>query len=76
MPTWSPGFDACGLEMVGEAVGPLLHLRVGAALSVADHEVAVGEIVDRVLEEIGQVVLHGFSRTRFSFDRQPVQAVC
>ena len=53
------GGDALRLEVVGELVGPGLQLRVGAAL-VADHEdLAISDRVDRVLEQVGDVVRHG-----------------
>lgn len=53
------GTDAVRLQVVGEAIGPLLHLGVGAPLPVADEVLAVGEVVDGVLEQIGEVEVHG-----------------
>jgi hypothetical protein len=44
--------------VVGEPVGPLLELRIGAPL-VPDHQhLPVGHEVDGVLEEVGDVVGH------------------
>ena len=53
------GPDALGGQVVGEPVRPLLHLGVRAALAVADEVLPVGEVVGRVLEQIGEVELHG-----------------
>ena len=65
MPTWSPGSMPCACEVVREPVGPRFHLGVGAALALGDEVLAIGEVVDGVLEEIGEVVLHGRqARTR------------
>ena len=53
------GPDALRGEVVGELVGPLLHLSVRAALAVADDVLPLAEVVRRVLEEVGEVELHG-----------------
>ena len=47
-----------GGEVVGEPVGPLLELGVGAPLALGDEVLPVGEVVDGVLEQIGEVELH------------------
>ena len=60
MPTWSPGPMPWAAQVVREPVGALLHLGVGAALPVADEVLAVAEVVDGVLEQIGEVELHRF----------------
>ena len=55
MPTWSPGPDALGGQEVGQSVGPLLHLGVGAALARGHQVLPVPEGVDGGLEHVGQV---------------------
>jgi hypothetical protein len=55
------GLHAGLRQVVGEPVGPLLHLGVGAALPLRHEVLAVAEVVDAVLEEVGEVVLHGDS---------------
>src|SRR5213075_58871 len=67
-PDMIAGADALGGEMVGEAVRPLLHLSVRAALAVADDVLPLAEVVRRVLEEVGEIELHG-SETRTRSDR-------
>ena len=50
--------DTVGRQVVGQLVGPGLHLGVGPALAVGDQALPVTEVVDRVLEQIGEVELH------------------
>ena len=45
-------------QVVGQAVGALVELGVGALLAVAHHGQAVGHGVDGVLEQVGEVVRH------------------
>ena len=52
------GPDALGGEVVGEPVGPRLHLGVGAALAVGDEVLPLGEGSTAVLEQVGEVELH------------------
>ena len=58
MPDVVAGADAVRREVVGEPVGAGLHLVVGAALPLRDEVLAGPEVVDGVLEEVGQVELH------------------
>ena len=53
-----PGSDALGGQMVGQPIGPGLHLGVGAALPVGDQVFTLGIGVDCRLEEVGEVALH------------------
>jgi hypothetical protein len=56
----SAGPDPLGGQVVRQPVGTGVHLRVRAAL-VAGHEVlAIAELVDGVLEQIGQVEFQTF----------------
>jgi hypothetical protein len=54
------GADALAGEVVGEAVGPGVHLGVGAPRPVGHQVLALGPRVGGVLEEVGQVELHRF----------------
>ena len=58
MPTWSPGPMPLGGQVVGQPVGPRLHLGVGAPLAVGDEVLPVGVGVDGGLEQVGEVELH------------------
>ena len=55
------GLDALGDQVVGEPVGPLLELPVGAPLVADDQHLAVGHEVDGVLEQVRDVVRHSGS---------------
>ena len=50
--------DALGGEVVGQLVGPGLHLGVGAPLAVRDQVLPLGVGVDGRLEQVGEVELH------------------
>jgi len=52
------GSDPVVREVVREAVGALLHLGVGAALTLRDQVLASSEVVGGVLEQVSQVELH------------------
>ena len=52
------GADALSGEVVGETVGPRLHLLVRPALAFGDEVLALAEGVDRRLEEVGEVEVH------------------
>ena len=54
-----PRPDAPGGQVVGQPVGPGLHLRVGPALPLGDQVVPLGIGVDGCLEQIGEVELLG-----------------
>ena len=53
------GPDALLPEVVGQPVGASLHLRVRAPPPLGHEVLAIAERVDGVLEQIGEVELHG-----------------
>ena len=50
--------DPVRREMVRQPVGAGLHLGVGPALPLGDEVLAGPEVIDGVLEEVGEVELH------------------
>ena len=50
--------DAVRGEVVGEAVGAVLELREGLLAIAADQGGAIGDGIDRVLDEVRQVERH------------------
>ena len=50
--------DALGGQIVGQLVGPGLHLGVGPPLAVGDEVLPLGIGVDGRLEQVGEVELH------------------
>ena len=55
MPDVVAGPDAVGGQVVGQAVGPGLHLGVGAALAGGHQVLPVAVGVDGGLEQVGEV---------------------
>ena len=56
MPTWSPAFTPASLQRVREPVRPLVELAVGDLAARVDERDAVGHLVGRELEQVGEVV--------------------
>ena len=52
------GRDAVGGEVVGQAVRALFELRVGVPFAIANDGRPVGDEVDRVLDQVGDVESH------------------
>ncbi len=52
------GTYSVGCQVVGQAVGPLLHLGIGAPLAVGDQVLPVAVGVDSVLEQVSEVERH------------------